>query len=34
MVTLFLVPDISGRVEPHTHPDAFKLSEKADAINR
>ena len=33
MVIPFVVPEILGGVEP-TPPDAIKLSEKADAINR
>ena len=34
MVIPFVVPEILGGVEPPHPPDAIKLSEKADAINR
>ena len=35
MVIPFVVPEILGGVEPpHPPPDAIKLSEKADVINR
>ena len=33
MVILFVVPEISGGVEP-IPPDAIKLSEKADAVKK